>query len=135
MACPSCSEIIPDEVDFCPFCGESTKQVAESLMSDEDRAIADRMASIAAANTTAPPADSSLRLPPASGQVVCMMCKVDPPVVGDYCQKCHDKLELGPEQWDMLKQDNSKNMTLVVVMAVLGIILAAIVLIHFLHHH
>jgi len=135
MACPVCSEIIPDDVDYCPFCGESTRQQsAESLMTDDDRAVAERMANIAAANTSAPPSDPALKLPPAAGQHLCMMCHREPPTMGDYCLECHEKLELGPEQWEILKQDMSRRNTLMLLAAVIAVLAIALAIVHSLHH-
>jgi RNA polymerase subunit RPABC4/transcription elongation factor Spt4 len=140
IPCPACSEIIPDNVDYCPHCGESTKQVAESLMTDEDRAVAERMAAIAAANTsgtatTETPPDPSYRAIPEPGSHVCMMCKIVEPMPDhDYCQDCQNKLDLGPEQWQMAKQDAFRKNILTIVLVVLALVAAVMIIVMSTHH-
>jgi RNA polymerase subunit RPABC4/transcription elongation factor Spt4 len=136
IACPACSEIIPNDVDYCPFCGKSTRITAQTIMTDDDIAVAERLAAIAASNTTGDaPVNSALKLPPEAGERVCLMCLAKPPTMGDYCLECHQKLELGPEQWDLLKQDQAKVNGVVLMGAGLAVLALALMIVHILHHH
>ncbi len=38
----------------------------------------------------------------------CIMCNMAPATVGEYCLDCRKKLDMGPEQWDLIKQDANR---------------------------
>ena len=134
VACPSCSEIIPDDVDYCPFCGESTRVVEESLMTDEDIAVATRMAAIKEQNVGTEQPEQTAKLPPMAGKPMCMMCHLVPPTIEDYCAECHEKLELKPEHWDNLKRQTAQRTYTFLLIAFAAVLIAFVVISHALHH-
>jgi len=127
-ACPVCHEIIPSDVDYCPFCGESTM---ERLHTDDDL-VAARNAEArddSVAVDDAPRSDSAdPSQPPVQRAYMCMMCGKRPPADGEYCAECREKLDLGPEQWDLMKQETmQRNITTAIVVVLVLLLVATIV--------
>jgi predicted amidophosphoribosyltransferase len=99
--CPSCSEVIPTDVDYCPFCGNSTRVAYESPEDFEVTATTtepnvDRYAAVASSDGRAP----------VHRDAICMMCYVATATIGDYCEECERKLNMRPEEWAAKRQDS-----------------------------
>jgi hypothetical protein len=133
-ACPSCHEIIPSDVDYCPFCGNSTREQLES----EDDLIAARNAEARALDAEPVIAPGTYsdepREPPRERAYTCLMCHARPPVDGEYCVECRQKLDLGPEQWDLMKQQNfQRNLTIGLISLLVVLALGATLAIDAFH--
>jgi hypothetical protein len=127
-ACPSCSEIIPADVDYCPYCGNTTR---ETLDVDED--------GIAAANAAergVKPLDDGSgkpKLPVEAISSLCMMCYMAPATIGDYCDECDKKLNLRADEWDAIGAQ--KAMVQWIAIGIAAFILLIIIGVALTHHH
>ncbi len=137
--CPHCHEIIPADLDYCPYCNESTR---ESIQTADDIALQERHAAVSA-NVASAPFDSIAEdrvaaPPPIPAVERCIMCNMAPATVGEYCLDCRKKLDIGPEQWDLIKQDaNRQKMIVGIVVAIIliALIVAAVHAVRSRHAH
>jgi hypothetical protein len=69
------------------------------------------------------------QLPPKEKAYMCMMCHKSPPLEDDdYCAECREKLDLGPEQWDLMKQDViQRNVTTAIVVVLVVLLVSAVI--------
>ena len=128
--CPHCSEVIPADVDYCPFCGNTT---LETLETEEDlirlRNLEERQAEHADIGRAAD------GLPPEAGEYICLMCHINPATIEDYCLECHEKLDLKPEHWDNLRRERMQRNLLIGGLIAIIIIMAIIMASSSAHRH
>lgn len=166
-ACPSCSEIIPAEVDYCPFCGNSTREgmdLDKPIGEDPSRLPEDLSVAVSNAQHRQCPncrqvipadvnycpfcgnsthevvrqdpleeaVDAAVRAPITNTAYICLMCHLEPATNGDYCQTCRDRLDQRPDEWEAKKVQSTK--TLLIVASVVVVLLIAVA-IAFTHAH
>ncbi len=130
--CPHCHEIIPADVDYCPFCGESTRETLET----EDDLIRLRNLEARQAEGTQPDIGKAADgLPPEAGEYMCLMCHMKPATIDDYCLECHEKLDLKPEHWEEVRKGQTQRMMIVGGLVAVVLIVAIILMVKAAHHH
>ena len=135
--CPHCHEIIPSDLDYCPYCNESTH---ETLQTADDIALKERHETIGRTALAEAPLDSiSETGEPGAAPIPvidrCIMCNMSPAVVNDYCLECQRKLNMGPEQWDLIKQEANQRKMIAGVIAAIVLIALIVFVASIVHHH